>query len=112
MRHAPSTLHFSPAFGNTLSNGAIEWEELPSLSSRLPERLEIIGHRRIGTAVAAAGSRAADAMPVVPAGRPWDSTRPAELDTTVVSSPFREPVEGIAIREVNEPDIFRHFFGG
>ena len=42
---------------------------------------------------------------------PWDATRPAELEPASVSQPFREPLEGVAIREVMEPDVFRHFFG-
>jgi len=28
-----------------------------------------------------------------------------------VPMPFREPMRGMAIREMTEPDIFRHFFG-
>jgi hypothetical protein len=87
MRHAPSTLHFSHAFRTLPPAGAIEWEELPSLAQRV--------------------------RPSVPvsAGVPWDSTRPAELDTAPASQPFREPLQGVAIREVTEPDVFRHFFG-
>ena len=91
MRHAPATLHFSNAFGprpfRPAAAGAIEWEELPSLAGSLAKRI-------------AAATQA-----------PWDATRPAELDVPVPSQPFREPVDGLAIREVNEPDIFRHFFG-
>ena len=67
--------------------GGIEWEELPSLAGSLAQRL------------AAATNT------------PWDATRPAGLDASVPSQPFREPVNGLAIREVNEPDVFRHFFG-
>ena len=91
MRHAPSTLHFSHAYASqgfrSAAAGAIEWEELPSLAGSLAKR-------------AATASQA-----------PWDATRPAELDTTPPSQPFREPVNGMAIREVLEPDVFRHFFG-
>jgi hypothetical protein len=108
MRHAPSTLHFSHAFRAPAPAGAIEWEELPSLAESLADRLVILGHRRLAASQAAhlqAGSFAPTA------GSPWDSTRPAELETAVVSAPFREPFEGMAIREVSEPDVFRHFFG-
>jgi len=84
-------MHFSHAYGSrpfrTAVAGAIEWEELPSLAASLA--------KRIATAAQA----------------PWDATRPAELEDGVPSQPFREPVDGLAIREVNEPDIFRHFFG-
>ena len=86
MRHAPSTMHFTHAFRPIGPAGAIEWEELPSLAGSLAQR-------------------------IVAATSPWDSTRPAELDDAAPSQPFREPVHGVAIREVNEPDIFRHFFG-
>jgi hypothetical protein len=86
MRHAPSTLHFSHAFRAPFPAGGIEWEELPSLVKRV----------RAGTTTA---------------GVPWDATRPAELEPASVSQPFREPLEGVAIREVTEPDVFRHFFG-
>ena len=92
MRHAPSTMDFSSAYPTRAYRpaapaGAIEWEELPSLAGSLAQR------------IAAATAR------------PWDSTRPAELEAGVPSQPFREPVDGLAIREVNEPDVFRHFFG-
>ena len=91
MRHAPSTMHFSTAYPSRAFRpaapaGAIEWEELPSLAGSLARR-------------------------IVAATSPWDSTRPAELDAAAPSQPFREPVHGVAIREVTEPDIFRHFFG-
>jgi hypothetical protein len=110
MRHAPSTLHFSHAFRAPAPAGAIEWEELPSLAESLADRLVILGHRRLGEAAAqAANVRSGGFAPT--AGSPWDSTRPAELETAVASAPFSEPLEGVAIREVNEPDVFRHFFG-
>jgi hypothetical protein len=91
MRHAPSTLHFSHAFApkgfRPPVAGAIEWEELPSLVASLAKRV-------------AAAHQA-----------PWDATRPAELERPAPSQPFREPLKGVAIREVTEPDVFRHFFG-
>ncbi len=87
MRHAPSTLQFSHAFRAAPPAGSIEWEELPSLAQHVRHQ------------------------PCIPAGTAWDSTRPAELDRPAPSQPFREPVKGVAIREVLEPDVFRHFFG-
>jgi len=93
MRHAPSTLHFSHAYPNSSLRpgapaGAIEWEELPSLVGTLGRSLAAATH-----------------------SSPWDATRPAALDMAPPSQPFREPVDGLALREVNEPDVFRHFFG-
>jgi hypothetical protein len=107
MRHPPSTLHYAKAFGASTPAGAIEWEELPSLADSLADRLVILGNHRIG----AAAARLRSGNGAGTAGSPWDSTRPAELEIAVVSAPFREPLEGVAIREVNEPDVFRHFFG-
>ena len=86
MRNAPSTLHFSHAFRSPPPPGVIEWEELPSLAQQVRQ------------------------LPVGTVVSPWDSTRPAELEATTTSPPFRE-LKGVAIREVNEPDVFRHFFG-
>ncbi|MEO6363590.1 MAG: hypothetical protein ABIO71_10205 [Caldimonas sp.] len=88
MRHAPSTSHFSHAFRRSGLAGAIEWEELPSLAARLRASNESFT-----------------------ASAPWDSTRPATLDTVSAPMPFREPLQGVAVRETSEPDIFRHFFG-
>ncbi len=87
MRHAPSTLRFSYAFRPVPVAGAIEWEELPSLAARVRP--------------SANDGRASPA---------WDATRPAEFDTAPASLPFRE-MQGLAVREVSEPDVFRHFFG-
>lgn len=110
MRHAPSTLHLSHAFRPAAPAGAIEWEELPSLAPSLAQRLVVLGSRGVGAAAASA-ARLRDGVLGASSGSPWDSTRPAALDARIVSSPFREPFEGVAIREVNEPDVFRHFFG-
>ena len=87
MRHSPSTLHFSYAV-RPAPAGGIEWEELPSLAASVRQNPSSS-----------------------PAGVPWDATRPAELETVSAPLPFREPMRGLAIREVTEPDIFRHFFG-
>ena len=96
MRHPPFTLHAAALRGSLPRPhvpGAIEWEELPSLTSRV---------RSIGRALAAAEASASV----------WDATRPAALDPQArPSDPFREPVHGLAVREVVEPDVFRHFFG-
>ena len=103
MRHGPSTLHLSHAFPLRAPPGAIEWEELPSLAGSLAKRLVVLG----GLAARAANAAGAD-LPV--AGRAWDATRPAAFDATP-SQPFSEPLQGVAMREVVEPDVFRHFFG-
>src|SRR5437868_5309333 len=91
--------------------GAIEWEELPSLADSLAERLVVLGTRH-RDAMSAARARAAAFERIAAAGRPWDPTRPAELETIPIpTEPFREALKGLAVREVREPEIFQLFFG-
>ena len=97
MRNIPSTLHFSHAFKSASSLGGIDWEDMPSLAEALAQRR-------------ASGSDPLQRVPFM-ARNAWDETRPAEFDSTVASQPFSEPFSGLAIREVCEPDVFRHFFG-
>lgn len=44
-------------------------------------------------------------------GPAWDLTMPADLDKRPASRPFEEPLRGLSMREVIEPDVFKHFFG-
>lgn len=46
-------------------------------------------------------------------GQSFDLTMPADLekDKRPASRPFSEPLRGLSMREVIEPDVFRHFFG-
>jgi hypothetical protein len=74
-------------------NGGIDWEELPSLT-----RLVVQGPRRDFGDSSAFGSSA------------WDNTMPASLETLPAPVPFREPIQGLATREISEPDVFRAFF--
>jgi hypothetical protein len=74
---------------------AIQWEELPSLPPSLVLR---------APSIHAAAAR-------LPKAQVWAETLPACLDPLQPSSPFREALEGLMTREVNEPDVFRHFFG-
>ncbi len=67
---------------------ALEWEELPSLAHRL--------------------ERAEPGRPVKHV--PWDATMPAVLEPVIESDPFSEPLDGVSVRELREPDVFRHFF--
>ena len=41
----------------------------------------------------------------------WAETMPAELDGIDEPVLFREPLEGLSMRDINEPEIFRLFFG-
>ena len=97
MRHATAINTGSPyAFRLRPAEGAIEWEELPSLADSLASRLVSLGLRRDGS------SRCP--------GQPWDATLPAALDALPPPNPFREPLAGCSVREVADHDVFRHFF--
>lgn len=89
MRHAPSTLYHQHRYAPPAVPGCIEWEELPSLVARV---------------------RGPGAVPA-PEGSTWDATRPAEFEPRTLPASFCEPVAGVSVREVMEPDVFRHFFG-
>ncbi len=60
---------------------------------------------------ARAATACAPMCEATPRGSPWDITMPAELDSPRPSQPFEEPLRGMAIREVIEPQVFSHFFG-
>ena len=100
--------HRDVAYGATFAGAtrdAIEWEELPSLAGS-------VAHRPVARgALARAGSGFESAST---AAAPWNSTLAASLDTlppAPPSQPFREALSGLSMREVNEPDVFQHFFG-
>lgn len=98
MRHARTRLlSAASAFRPYLPLGAIEWEDMPSLVALVAER-KAAAHGDVQRLRASAGQA-------------WDETRPSEFDAASDSQPFREPISGLAIREVCEPDVFRHFFG-
>ena len=41
----------------------------------------------------------------------WAETMPASFDEIDEPVTFREPLEGLAMRDINEPEIFLAFFG-
>ena len=41
----------------------------------------------------------------------WAETMPATLDSFNEPVTFREPLEGLAVRDIHEPEIFLAFFG-
>jgi hypothetical protein len=85
---------------------SIEWEELPSLTGLLSQRLALLGARHIAENTQAGGfDPTTSHMPV------WTETMPSALDQLEPSGPYYEPIEGLVTREVTEPDVFRHFFG-
>jgi hypothetical protein len=85
--NSSAQIKLTPRFVARTALDTIEWEDLPSLPA---------------SAVRGASNHA---MPV------WNVTMPAALEEAVPSSPFREQMRGLVTREVNDPDVFRHFFG-
>ncbi|MGY4831619.1 hypothetical protein ACVNIS_23815 [Sphaerotilaceae bacterium SBD11-9] len=80
----------------------IDWEELPSLAPRmLPMDLAPAATRPL----VVRPSTAADFNTA------WGVTMPAHLESTPQPAPFHEAIRGLAMREVDEPDLFKHFFG-
>jgi len=70
------------------ANEGIEWEDMPSLPVSRSK-----------------GSQPED-------GPAWKNTMPASLmDVAKPPKPFREALDGLSMREVDEPEIFQHFFG-
>jgi len=81
-------------------NDAIEWEELPSLAPRM-QPMDL----RPAAAVPVHRSEATDFNSA------WGVTMPAHLDTVRRSAPFHEAISGLVTREMDEPELFKHFFG-
>lgn len=100
MRHKHPTRSLSALQRPAWQADAIEWEELPSLADSLSQRLVVLGERHRALADGEPDSR-----------YDWAITQAAELDPLTPSEPFRETLQGLVMREVNEPDVFRHFFG-
>ncbi len=67
----------------------IEWEDMPSLHERV-RRSEF-------------GPSASPA---------WNATRPIGLWEAPPPTPFREVLHGLHVREIDEDEVFQHFFGG
>jgi hypothetical protein len=82
------------------SADAIEWEELPSLASSVAQR------RQMPT-----DSAAARAFTPSTFGNAWCATQHSDLQDLPEPQAFKEPLRGMAVREVHEPEVFSHFFG-
>jgi hypothetical protein len=86
--NASLQIKLTPRFSAHAPLDALEWENLPSMPA------------------GAVRSSASNHTP--PVGNP---TLPASFEQTLPSTPFRETLRGLVTREVNDPDLFRHFFG-
>jgi hypothetical protein len=110
MSHANPKQYFVDTRRALVGSGAIEWEELPSLAGSLAHRLVQRGSWRRDVAERH-GANDSGFTASTQFGLPWDNTAPAPLYPAPVSQPFSETLEGLASREVIEPDVFQHFFG-
>jgi hypothetical protein len=45
-------------------------------------------------------------------GPTWAETMPVSLEAMSEPVVFREPLEGLSVRDIDEPEIFNVFFGG
>lgn len=92
-----------------LPDAGLEWEELPSM-------VDVVLRRHVPQAsfelaaelVEQARARLRSEPPAAPV---WIETLPAVLDPLTPSGPLAEThIDGLAAREIVEPDVFRHFF--
>jgi hypothetical protein len=92
------------------SAASVEWEELPSLPSVLLRRH--VPHASYAIAnelVQQAQARLHSAPSIAPV---WTETMPAIFDPLLPSAPLADThINGLASREIVEPDVFKHFFG-
>jgi hypothetical protein len=92
--------------------GAIPWEDTPSMADTLSLRLLTQGGLRfVDLDLGAANSETGGLDSGYRQPVTWDNTMPAALDPVLPAEPFREAFQGLSMREVREPDVFRHFFG-
>jgi hypothetical protein len=96
-----------------MSAGVIPWEDTPSMADTLSLRLLTQGGLRfVDLDLGGAASSVPGGLdPGYRQPVSWDNTMPAALDPVLPHEPFREAFQGLSMREVREPDVFRHFFG-
>jgi hypothetical protein len=88
----------------------VEWEELPSLPGVLLRReVPQASYAMANEFVQQAQARLRSAHTVAPV---WTETMPAIFDPLTPSAPLADThINGLASREIMEPDVFKHFFG-
>lgn len=96
----PDTTLPMPLHGLSVQDDELNWDQLPVMADSIAQRLVLLleRHRRDSAAQDAAAQR-------------WTRTQAAEFDALPLSSPFREASQGLTMREVDEPAVFRYFFG-
>jgi hypothetical protein len=77
----------TPLHGKRMPDMSIAWEAPPSLQHLVVRTDETGG---------------------VPT---WAETMPVTLEAMSAPAEFREPLEGLSVRDIDEPEIFNVFFG-
>jgi hypothetical protein len=87
-------------------NASVEWEELPSLPG-------VMLRRQVPQAsYAIASELVQQARARLHSTLVWIETMPAIFDPLLPSAPLADThINGLASREIIEPDVFKHFFG-
>jgi hypothetical protein len=94
----------------TASRASVEWEELPSLPGVMLRREVPQASYAIATELVQQAQARLRSAPTV--GPVWVETMPAIFDPLLPSAPLADThINGLASREIVEPDVFRHFFG-
>lgn len=89
--------------------GGFEWEDLPSLTGVVLRRhVPPASYALAAEFVEQARERLRSEPPSAPV---WTETMPAILDPLIPSAPLADThITGLAAREINDPDVFRHLF--
>ncbi len=90
----------APRYAGAAPKDSIDWEEMPSLAPRL-----------VPLNVQRAPAQPMLRTAVSDFNTAWGVTMPADLDTTPQPAPYRETIRGLVTREMNEPELFKQFFG-
>ena len=106
-RAKPTTQALAP---RRAAIGSVEWEELPTLPHVVLRRhVPRASYAIASEMVREAQARLAEAPRVAPV---WTETMPAIFDPLQASAPLADTrIDGLAVREILEPDLLRHFFG-
>jgi hypothetical protein len=108
---APTSLKpFTASLASPASVANVEWEELPSLPGVLLRRHVPPASYAIANELVQQAQARLRSAPTV--GPVWVETMPAIFDPLLPSAPLADThINGLASRELIEPDIFKHFFG-
>ena len=112
MNHPPPRQYFAATQRALANTDGIGWNDLPPLAAALVRRL--LTRRRGPRATARRGANDSHFQPThfqpTSFGPAWDNTVVAAFDPEPPAA-RGEPLAGVAVCEMNEPDVFRHFFG-